>query len=852
MHIAVSTDANNDSQDLHPGDELPGAHRVDEELANGRLGAAYVVVNADGERRVGSVLHREHVADLGEWFLSAAVLRQGIVHTHMPRTFVTGTLPDGRPVEITELLEGESLREAVINRTVPLPLAVVARVIREVADALDDLHKRTPPIVHRALTPDNVLLTAPDGLVKLLGVGEADRPRIDAVRSAYQSPEALADIASLTPRADVFVLASLAFEALTGRHAFSGTADEVLGSLHSGARPSASALREEVPAAADAVLRRCWELSPEKRPATAGEAAKAFSAALGVVDTGEVSIPDEPTGSVAAPLRVVRRRNALLGPTVETTRPDVADPRSFLENIERTEVSTPAVPAPSPVVPRPDAAPRAENVPKTDAAPKADASPRPESATRTEGAPRTEGTPRTEGAPRAEPVAKTTSERPPPRASARSGAALRASKGAVSAPQQSAAETSSEPTDRNVDTSAARPTATLVTTPRDDAKGPRRESARTLHDTLDTSAPVESPAPVASPASPFSGDPRATLLTTLEGVGTIPSPAPEEPAPTPAQAAPTPAQAAPSPFSAPTIPTMQGLSAPPQNELDERPPVGSSTLKGIPAAQPPAEAPSPVAPASSQHAESPATMPLPHSPDTLPLPAQSYAQSPAYPNVAPLAPLPPAQAHPSPASAHPSPAQRPAPQPLPQAAPSQITHAQAQYAQAQHAQVAHAQPQLAPGPLLQSTPAPGGIPEARPITRRVPHAARAPDEVVFPDEPTGAYDLDTAKPSPWRSPWVVASIFLANAIIIVGVAHAIALAASREPMIRVVQGPAPVCAPCAACPIERAVAPTPPPAPPQQVLTQRADAPSRSAPAAPRRAGGIIREVPAFGAPRRR
>lgn len=727
----MSTDASTESQILRANDVLLGAHRVEEELANGRIGAAYVVLHEGGARRAANVLHREHVADLGEWFLAAATLREGIDHPHMPRTFATGALPDGRPVEITELLEGESLREAVANRSVPLPIAVVARIVREVARALDDLHRRAPPIVHRALTPDNVLLTAPDGLVKLLGVGEADRPRIDDVRAGYQSPEALADIGSLTPRSDVFVLASLAYEALTGRPAFSGTADEVLGSLHSGARPSAAALRDEIPASADAVLQRCWALSPERRPATAGEAARDLSAALGSIETGEIAIVDEPTGAVDAPLRVVRRRNALLGPTLETPRPEgVANPRSFLENIERTEVSTPAVPAkPTPVA----------------------AAARPEA-----------------------PAARVPSERPPPRGAAlpRAGATprvlARPPVGPPTPTPPTPAEPPAEPTDK-VDAPTpgadARKPREEPTDPGIDAPPSPRAHARMLHDTLDTTRVIETPTPVAPPEppaapSPFADDPRATLQTTGEALGIAPPEAP----------------AAPAPLGAPAAPAF----APPPHEP------GASTLRGMQA-----PAPAPVAPARDEGLDaSPATLPL-----------AMLHHEPAPPAAAPFVPGPP------------------------------VAPPVAQYARAQP--LAQPPQQAAPDPRV-----------TRPAGTASPHATRAPDAVVFPDEPTGAFNFEAPKrPSPWRSPWVIASIFLANAIVIVGIAHAIALAAAREPVVRVVQSPAAVCAPCAACAACPACAPSPTA---QRVVEAAATRPAAPA-AVARRPQGLIREVPAFG-----
>ncbi len=101
------------------------------------------------------------------------------------------------------------------------------------------------------------------------------------------------------------------------------------------------------------------------------------------------------------------------------------------------------------------------------------------------------------------------------------------------------------------------------------------------------------------------------------------------------------------------------------------------------------------------------------------------------------------------------------------------------------------------------------------MTRKAPRAGRSPDDIVFPDEPTGTVPVTPARPreSLWRSPVVVASIFLANAILIVGIAHAIALVANREPAVRLIQGPAPVCAPCAPCAACPPPAPAPAPAP---------------------------------------
>ncbi len=323
-------------------------------LADGRIGAAYVVRGPHGERRAAHVLHADRVDALREWFIKSAWLREAIDHPHIPRTWAVGTLDDGRPAEITDLLEGETLREALSNRSAPIPLGVVARVVRELAAVLDHLHGRATPVVHRALTPECVLLTAPDGVVKLLGVGDADRPEADPVRPAYLSPEALAEVTSLTARADVFVLASLAYEMLTGKPAFPGTRDEILGRLREAKLPRLADARPEIPEAVDETLHACWALAADQRPSCAMEFALAFSTALGVDDTSEHPVTSD-TESGSPSLQVMRRRSALLGPTQEVPAPEMSS-RSFLGPVEQTEVSVSAIPE-KPVAPRPAALP---------------------------------------------------------------------------------------------------------------------------------------------------------------------------------------------------------------------------------------------------------------------------------------------------------------------------------------------------------------------------------------------------------------------------------------------------------------------------------------------------------------
>ncbi|MFO0605310.1 MAG: protein kinase [Polyangiales bacterium] len=676
---------------LAPGDALPEGHRVEELLAVGRIGTAYVVRGPDGERRAAHVLHADRVDALREWFVKSAWLRESIDHPHLPRTYAVGTTDEGCPAEVTELLEGETLREALANRSAPIPLGVVARVVRELAAALDHLHGRATPVVHRALTPECVLLTAPDGVVKLLGVGDADRPEADAVRPSYLAPEALAEL-TVTPRADVFVLASLAYEMLTGAPAFPGSRDEVLTRQRDATRPSVAAARAEIPAAVDETLHSCWALAADQRPTCAMEFALAFSTALGVDDTSEHPVTNDTEGGGAS-LQVMRRRSALLGPTQEVPAPDLGSTRSFLGPAEKTEVSVSAVPEkPTP--------------------PRAAAVLRPVRSTLRDDNPRGLD-PAPPKKPDDDPLARTITGVSPTAPPA-------ASQGAP-APQS--------------------------------APAPRPSPS-----------PVPPPAEPARPAdAPFANDLRSTLQTQGPLLDDSNEPTPRhEPAPQPAPQPVPAAKAAPQAAPRPAPQPMQVVTPGPKPSP-------------LPAPQP-APAPATVTaprPVAGRSDPPPADLfaPPPHAPEmpaTMPIPSPAAASTPAAPT--PTAP-------PRGPSTLPPPSQ-------PQAS-------------------------AAPGASASSPRAPG--PEASELaTRKAKRGHRGPEEIAFPDEPTSTVPVSPPRPqeSLWRSPIVVASIFLANAILIVGVAHAIALVANREPAVRVVQGPAPVCAPCAPC----AACPPPPPA----------------------------------------
>ncbi|MDJ0392918.1 serine/threonine-protein kinase [Rhodococcus sp. G-MC3] len=177
-------------------------------------------------RRSEHVPHEEQRID-AEMRTLASLSHPGLV-----TLFDAGLAPDSSGLDVRylvmELVEGPTLGAFRNQRS--LPLAVAARVGRELADSLSYIHSEG--VIHRDIKPANVLITeGSDSLTKLTDFGIArvvDADRLTAHGSAvgtahYLSPEQ-ATGAVAGPASDVYSLGLVLIECLSGRMAFEGSA----------------------------------------------------------------------------------------------------------------------------------------------------------------------------------------------------------------------------------------------------------------------------------------------------------------------------------------------------------------------------------------------------------------------------------------------------------------------------------------------------------------------------------------------------------------------------------------------------------------------------------------------------
>jgi formylglycine-generating enzyme required for sulfatase activity len=169
-----------------------------------------------------------------------------------------------------QLVEGESLGDR-LAREGALPVADAARILREVASALDLAHRRG--IVHRDIKPANILLEHDSGRALVTDFGVAHVSYEEHLTTtglvvgtpAYFSPEQVGGLPS-DGRSDLYSLGLVVYEMLAGALPFGGrVTHESLIHRMAGKPEGIRKRRPEVPAALDAVVMRCLEPAMENR-----------------------------------------------------------------------------------------------------------------------------------------------------------------------------------------------------------------------------------------------------------------------------------------------------------------------------------------------------------------------------------------------------------------------------------------------------------------------------------------------------------------------------------------------------------------------------------------------------------
>ncbi len=244
-----------------------GEYVVVMRVADGAMGRVYEGRHVTTRQKVAiKVLHADVARDrvAVERFKREYETAQEIDSRHVVRVIDFGGTGDGSFYLTMEYLEGEELG-ALLRREGAQPLARVVRILAQVALGLTDAH--AIGVVHRDLKPDNLfLVSTPEGDdVRILDFGSVKLqmetgPKLTAFGTTlgspyYMSPEQAMGKADVDNRTDVFALAAITYEMLTGRIAFDGAAvAQILMKIMKESPAPLASVRQGLPASLDDVI----------------------------------------------------------------------------------------------------------------------------------------------------------------------------------------------------------------------------------------------------------------------------------------------------------------------------------------------------------------------------------------------------------------------------------------------------------------------------------------------------------------------------------------------------------------------------------------------------------------------
>jgi Tol biopolymer transport system component len=225
-------------------------------------------------------------ADRMRRFEQEALATAALNHPNILAVFDIGT-SEGSPYVVSELLEGETLRERLRSGSIPVRKTLDYGM--QIAHGLAAAHEKG--IIHRDLKPENLFVTK-DGRLKILdfGLAKLTQPEKTANTSmetishgteagvvmgtaGYMSPEQVRGTA-VDARSDIFSFGAILYEMLSGKRAFHGeTPADTMSSILKEDPAELSETNRNVSPALERIVQHCLEKNPESRFHSASDVA---------------------------------------------------------------------------------------------------------------------------------------------------------------------------------------------------------------------------------------------------------------------------------------------------------------------------------------------------------------------------------------------------------------------------------------------------------------------------------------------------------------------------------------------------------------------------------------------------
>ncbi len=255
------------------GERIADSYEIIGTLGGGGMGVVLSALDERLARKVAiKLIHTElHSDDFRARFISEARAMARVSHPNVVTIHAFGEHGDW-PFMVMELVEGQTLETWLAAQPAAPDIDEVLRILNQICLGVSAIHDAGT--LHRDLKPSNILL---DGQLRArvsdLGLAipfKDDTKNKEAVGTVgYIAPEIHFDIAvdtGATPQSDLYSLACIAFELLTGYPPYAAEEDLMLAVLHGTAPlPIASELRKNLPPAFDRVLQQALAKDPKER-----------------------------------------------------------------------------------------------------------------------------------------------------------------------------------------------------------------------------------------------------------------------------------------------------------------------------------------------------------------------------------------------------------------------------------------------------------------------------------------------------------------------------------------------------------------------------------------------------------
>jgi serine/threonine-protein kinase len=251
---------------------LGDLYTLDREIGRGGGARVFLARNRAGEELALKVLHPElAVTVAADRFLREVRLCSQLDHPNIARLLDSGEV-DWVVYYAMSYWPGPTLREGIM-RARSLPIDDVVRLGADLLSALQHAHEHN--IVHRDVKPENIVISNGRTILLDFGIAKAiaDSASENLTRSGvalgtctYMSPEQIRGLKDIDYRSDLYSLACVLFECLTGRAPFVHKVEGIVLQKHlTEPPPRVETLRLDAPGALADVIDRALAKEPEDR-----------------------------------------------------------------------------------------------------------------------------------------------------------------------------------------------------------------------------------------------------------------------------------------------------------------------------------------------------------------------------------------------------------------------------------------------------------------------------------------------------------------------------------------------------------------------------------------------------------